>query len=381
MWMTKVFRSSKAQQLLPPLKMKQTNGIDLKQQGQQQPRLISYRQALAEAVAEEMGIDKSVFIYGIDVADHKRIFGSTVGLLEEFGPDRVFSTPLSEESLLGFGLGASINGLKPINVHIRLDFLLLAMNQLVNMVSSYRYGSDGKYKIPLVIRAVIGKGWGQAYQHSKSLQSIFAHIPGLKVIMPTTPIDAKGLLKSAIRDNNPVVFLEHRILYDVVDDVPQNLEPIEIGKGRILKEGKDITIVATSYMNVEALKAAEILAKRGIQLEIIDPRTIQPLDEELIINSVLKTGHCIVADYDWVNCGFSAEVASRVYENCFKHLKSEVTRIGFAPTPCPCTRPLENEFYPNAVDIIRSVEKKLFNPTDLSNEEFYSYENKFKGPF
>lgn len=347
----------------------------------EQYKLISYKQALSEAVAEEMRINKNVFIYGIDVADHKRIFGSTIGLLEEFGEKRVFSTPLSEEAMLGFGLGAAISGLKPINVHIRVDFLLLAMNQLINMISSYHYGCAGKYKISIVIRAVIGKGWGQAYQHSKSLQSFFAHIPGLKVIMPTTPLDAKGLLKAAIRDNNPVVFLEHRMLYDTVEELPKNLDPIEIGKGRILRTGKDVTVVATSYMNVEALKAAEILAKRGIHIEIIDPRTIYPLDEDLIINSVKKTSHCIVADYDWLNCGFSAEVATRVYEKCFNNLKSEVTRIGFAQTPCPCTRPLENEFYPNAITIIRAVEEKLLKPTDLSQEEFYNYENKFKGPF
>lgn len=345
-------------------------------------RLLSYRQALAEATSEEMERDSSVFVYGIDVADHKAIFGSTAGLVEKFGKKRVFSTPLAEEALMGFGLGAAINGLRPINVHIRLDFLLLAMNQIVNMISSYCYGSDGKVKVPIVIRAVIGKGWGQAYQHSKSLQSYFAHIPGLKVVMPTTPEDAKGLLISAIRDNNPVIFLEHRMLYDVVDDVPEKMEPIPLGKGRILRTGKDITIVATSYMNIEALKAADILKKRGIELEVIDPRTIAPLDEKLITNSVKKTGLCIVADYDWIECGFSAEVTSRIYQHCYKELKSPIVRIGYAPCPCPCARSLENEFYGNAEDIVKAAEKMLgLSPTDLSKEEFYSYENKFKGPF
>lgn len=345
-------------------------------------RLISYRQAIAEATSEEMENDPSVFIYGIDVADHKRIFGSTVGLLEKFGNQRVFSTPLAEEALMGFGLGAAISGLRPINVHIRLDFLLLAMNQLVNMISSYRYGSNGQVKIPMVIRAVIGKGWGQSYQHSKSLQSYFAHIPGLKVVMPTTPEDAKGLLISAIRDNNPVIFLEHRMLYDVVDDVPEKMDPIPLGKGRILRKGGDVTVVATSYMNIEALKAAEIMSKRGVELEIIDPRTISPLDEKLLINSVKKTGRCIVADYDWIENGFSAEVATRIYESLHKELKAPIKRIGYAPCPCPCTRTLENEFYGNAEDIVRTVEKMLnLSPADLSEDEFYSYENKFKGPF
>lgn len=347
------------------------------------PRQLSYRQAINEAIAQEMERDKSIFIYGIDVADHKRIFGSTVGLLEKFGPKRVFSTPLSEDGMLGFGLGAAINGMKPINVHIRVDFLILALNQLINMVSSFHYGSGGKLKVPFVIRAIIGKGWGQTYQHSKSLQSFFAHIPGLKVIMPTTPEDAKGLLISAIRDENPVIFLEHRMLYDVIDDIPRDLKPIPMGKSRVLRKGRDLTIVATSYMNVEALQAADILKrKQGVSIEIIDPRTIYPLDDKTIIFSVKKTGHLIVADYDWVNCGFSAEVATRVWESCYKTLKTPVDRVGFAPCPCPCTRPLENVFYPNAQTLVRLVEKKLkLKKTDLSDEVFFSYENKFKGPF
>jgi len=347
-----------------------------------QAKKISYRSAINQALYQEMERDNRIFIYGIDVADHKRIFGSTVGLLEKFGPDRVFSTPLSEEALLGFGIGAAISGLRPINVHIRVDFLLLAMNQLVNMLANYHFGSDGKLQVPLVIRAIIGKGWGQSYQHSKSLQSFFAHIPGLKVVMPTTPASAKGLLISAIRDNNPVIVLEHRMLYDVEDFVPVGSIPTPIGKGQILKKGKDITIIATSYFVVEAIRAASVLEKRGVSVEVVDPRSIFPLDENLIIKSVEKTGHLIIADYDWIFCGFSAEIATKVYEKLSKKLKSPITRLGFAPTHCPCTRPLENEFYTDAIDLIRMVEKKLkLKPTDLTDEEFYSYENKFKGPF
>ena len=278
----------------------------------------SYRDAINSAIAAEMRRDPSVFIYGIDVADHKRIYGTTKGLVEEFGDKRCFSTPLSEEALAGVGLGAAINGLRPINVHIRVDFLLLAINQIVNMISSFHYGSGGKLKVPLVIRAIIGKGWGQSYQHSKSLHSFFAHIPGLKVIMPTTPRDAKGLMISAIRDNNPVIFLEHRFLYDVVDKVGRDDEVIEIGKSKKLTVGSDLTIVATSWMNVEAKMAADILKrKHGVRIEVLDPRTIFPLDDQLIINSVRKTKHLIIADYDWLNCGFSAEVATRVYEKCY----------------------------------------------------------------
>ena len=183
-------------------------------------RAISFCDALAEATRQEMERDPSVFVYGIGVPDHKKIFGSTVGLVEQFGPDRCFDTPLCEEAMTGFGLGAAINGMRPIHIHIRLDFLLLAMNQLVNMISSFTYSTEGRVRVPMVIRAVVGRGWGQGYQHSKSLHSFFAHIPGLKVVLPTRPSDAKGLLISAIRDDNPVVFIEHRWLYWAVDDVP-----------------------------------------------------------------------------------------------------------------------------------------------------------------
>jgi acetoin:2,6-dichlorophenolindophenol oxidoreductase subunit beta len=347
-------------------------------------QILSYREAINLALSQEMERDPNVFVYGLDVPDHKSIYGSTKGLLEQFGSGRCFGTPLAEDAMTGFALGAAINGMRPVHVHIRVDFLMLAMNQIVNMISNFNYITAGKLTVPLVIRAVIGRGWGQSAQHSKSLHSLFAHIPGLKVVMPTTPNDAKGLLASAIRDDNPVIYLEHRWLYDITDEV--NTEPdslLPLGKPYSLRKGTDLTVVATSWMNVEALRAAEIMDKyHGVSLEVIDPRTIAPLDYEIIFQSVNMTGHCIVADYDWLNCGFSAEVAARVSETCFKSLKYPVARIGFSTTHCPTTRPLENKFYPNAIDIIRKTEEILkLNPADLSNEEFYTYENKFKGPF
>jgi pyruvate dehydrogenase E1 component beta subunit len=345
-------------------------------------RKTSFCEALNEAMRQEMERDPTVFVYGIGVADHKRVFGSTQGLVEQFGPDRCFDTPLCEEAMTGFGLGAAINGMRPIHIHIRVDFLLLAMNQLVNMVSTYTYSTGGKLKVPLVIRAIVGRGWGQGVHHSKSLHSYFAHIPGLKVVLPTRPIDAKGLLISAIRDNNPVIFIEHRWLYWAVGEVPESPYTIPIGEGNILRQGSDITVVATSWLNVEAMKAAEVLERNGVSVEIVDPRTIAPFDDTLVMGSVRKTGHCIVADNDWVDCGFGAQVAARVAEKCFSQLKSPIKRIGFAPTPCPTARCLENEFYPNAVDIIRAVEEKLgLDSVDLSQEDFYSHERRFKGPF
>lgn len=345
-------------------------------------RIITFEKAVNEAIFLEMKRDKRVFLFGLDVTDHKRIFGTTKGL-EIFGSERFFGTPLSEDAMTGAALGAAINGLRPIHVHIRVDFLLLAMNQLINMVATSAFGSAGKLKVPLVIRAIIGRGWGQGFQHSKSLQSVFAHIPGLKVVMPSRPYDAKGLLISAIRDDSPVIFLEHRWLYWTEGEVPVSSYTIPIGKSHNLRRGSDITIVATSWMNVEAFKAAEILSRaHGIEAEIIDVRTIYPLDDGAIVKSVIKTGHCIVADYDWEFCGFSAEVAARVAEKCFNKLKSPVTRIAFPHTFTPTTRPLENAFYPNAVTIIREVEKKLgLAKADLRSEDFYSWENRFKGPF
>lgn len=345
-------------------------------------RSLDFCGALREAMWQEMERDSTVFVYGIGVPTGERIFGSAAGLAERFGADRCFDTPLSEEAMTGFGLGAAINGMRPIHVHIRVDFLLLAMNQLVNMVSTYSYSTRGQIKAPLVIRVVVGRGWGQGYQHSKSLHSYFAHIPGLKVVLPTTPRDAKGLLISAIRDDNPVVFIEHRWLYWAVDEVPEDPFTIPLGRSNILRPGRDITIVATSWMNIEALKAAEILEREGVSVEIVDPRTISPFDDTLAVESVRKTGRCIVADNDWVDCGFGAEVAARISEKCFGQLKSPVKRIGFAATPCPTVRCLENEFYPNAADIIRAVEEKLdLKPIDLSKEDFYSHERRFKGPF
>jgi pyruvate/2-oxoglutarate/acetoin dehydrogenase E1 component len=345
-------------------------------------RKIDYCSAINEALKQEMERDSSVFVYGIGVPDHKKIFGSTEGLVEQFGPDRCFDTPLCEETMTGFALGAAINGMKPIHVHIRVDFLLLAMNQLVNMMSTYNYLTNGKTEIPIVIRAIVGRGWGQGSQHSKSLHSVFAHFPGLKVVAPTRPFDAKGMLISAIRDPNPVIFLEHRWLYWAVGEVPEESFSIPLGSGNVLRTGSDATVVATSWMNVEALKAAEILAGHGIEIEVVDPRTIAPFDDSLIVESVNKTGTCIVADSDWIECGFSAEVAARVSDKCFGKLRSPVKRIGFAHTPCPTVRCLEDEFYPNAEEIIKAVVEKLdLQPIDLSREDFYSHERKFKGPF
>jgi pyruvate dehydrogenase E1 component beta subunit len=346
-------------------------------------RTITYCEALKEATAYILEKHSNAFLYGIGVPDHTEIFGSVKGIYEQYGDRRCFDVPLCEDTLAGFGLGAALGGLTPIFINIRVDFLLLALNQLANMISSYQYMMNGSYPLPFVIRAVIGRGWGQGCQHSKSCQSIFAHIPGLKVVMPTTPSDAKGLLISACEDMNPVVFIEHRWLYWQEEEVQEGPFRSTIGEGRVLRKGKDVTIVATSWMNVETLKAADILRRKaGVDVEIVDPRTIYPLDEQIIYESVNKTHNCIVADNDWTFCGFSSEVAALVSDNCFPSLENPVKRVGFKHTPCPTARHLENEFYPNSIEIIQCVQELLdLGSIDLLDEEFYSNENRFKGPF
>src|SRR3989344_5050762 len=243
-------------------------------------KMVTDQQAINQAQIQAMEKNRTVFVYGLDVADHKRTYGTGANLVEKFGTERCFSPPLSEEAMMGMGIGAALNGMRPINVHIRVDFLLLAMNQLINIASTACYGSEGKLSVPLVVRAVIGRGWGQGFQHSKSLQSVFAHIPGLKVVMPTTPYDAKGLLISAIEDNNPVLILEHRLLYWQKGRVPEEPFTVPLGQANVLRPGTDITIAATSWMNVEAYTAARIMEKRSVDVEIIDIRSIAPLDDK-----------------------------------------------------------------------------------------------------
>lgn len=342
---------------------------------------MTYRQALASALADEMQADPDVFVFGLDVPDHKRIFGSTAGLVERFGDARCFGTPLSEDAMTGVAIGAAISGLRPVHVHIRADFLLLAMNQLINMASNLRYLSGGQLSIPLVIRAIIGRGWGQSAQHSKALHGVLAHFPGLKVIMPATPQDAYSLTRAAIRDNNPVITFEHRWLYDVAG--PVDVAQVgTIGEALVRRQGHDLTIISTSWMTVEAVRAAEVLETLGVSTEVVDVRSAAPLDLATMIASVRKTRRCIVADYDWLMAGLSAEIAAELGRACFGELRAPIERIGHVPVPCPTTRPLENLFYPSAVEIIRAAEQMMGRqPAALDHETFFSYERNFKGPF
>ena len=343
---------------------------------------LTYCEAINKALHIEMEADPNVFVYGIGVPDKVKIFGSTAGLLERFGDKRCFDTPLSEDAMTGLALGAAVSGLRPVHIHIRVDFLLLALNQLINMISSFTYGSGGVIPVPLVIRAIIGRGWGQGYQHSKSLISYFTHIPGLVVIAPSSPSDALGLLRASIQSNSPVIFLEHRWLYWAKEKIHDEHPVVEIGRGKVVRKGLDITIVAISWMVVESIQAANLLCKVGIDVEIIDPRTLRPLDVDLILRSVSKTKRLLVADCDWINSGFSSEILSVVSENLLGEMIAPPIRVGFSDAPCPTVRVLEDEFYPNAGKIVNLVENMFCKKiTNFDGVKFYSHENKFKGPF
>ena len=348
-------------------------------------RLLSYPAALQEAVDQEMERDERVFTFGLDVDDHVAIQGSTRGLLEKYGPERVFSTPLSEDSMTGFAVGAAMAGMRPIHVHIRQDFLLLCMNQLVNMAAKTHYMYGGVVKVPLVVRAIIGKSWGQGPQHSQALYSLFAHIPGLKVAAPSNASDAKGCMIAAIRDDNPVIFNEHRMLYYTEAYVPEDPFEIKPGKARVSAEGDDVTLVGISNMVVECLRARELLAEKGISAEVIDPIWLKPLDMETIITSVSKTGRLLVVDNAWTVCGMSAEILASIAETRNLSNSMQLQRMGFAPTTCPTSPTIEEKFYPSPATIASKV-YSLINPVAQPwqpdpEKAKLAYQSQFKGPF
>ncbi|MCK4821367.1 alpha-ketoacid dehydrogenase subunit beta [bacterium] len=345
-------------------------------------RILNYPQAIREALEQEMARDPSVIIFGQGVDDPKRILGTTAGLLEEFGRERVFDTPLSEDGMTGIAIGAALGGLRPIHTHIRMDFMLLAMNQIVNMAGKMRYMFGGQVFVPLVIRSMIGKSWGQGPQHSQSIYPLFMNIPGLKIVAPSTPYDAKGCLISAVRDDNPVIFIEHRLLYYQNSHVPKKSYTTPFGKARVLAQGKDITLVGVSQMAVECLRARKYLREVNVDAEVIDPVSLSPLDVETIANSASRTRRIIIVDNAWVKCGLGAEVIASFVEKEI-HKDVAVRRMGFAFVPCPTTPVLEEQFYPSAKKIasqayrmVRGNRKSWIPKAELEIEEV-----EFKGPF
>ncbi|MBI3408016.1 MAG: alpha-ketoacid dehydrogenase subunit beta [Planctomycetes bacterium] len=346
-------------------------------------RTLSYVEALREATDFEMARHESVVVFGLDVDDPKAIQGTTRGLAEKYGPERVFGTPLSEDAMTGAAIGMALAGLRPIHVHIRMDFLMLAMNQLVNVAAKCHYMYGGRVHVPLVVRAMIGKSWGQGAQHSQGLYSFFMHVPGFKVVAPATPYDAKGCLAAAVRDDNPVLYVEHRHLHFTHGLVPEESYLVRPGKARITAHGSDITLVGISAMQTECLAARHYLTTAGIDAEVIDPIWLSPLDIDTIADSVERTGRLLVVDNGWIACGAGSEIVAAIAERLMGVRDLRVQRMGFAPVTCPTTRCLEDLFYPNGRTIAAAA-RDLVEGTKtgwVPDEEPKLAKLEFKGPF
>lgn len=318
-------------------------------------RKLSYAQAINETLRQIMRENEKVFLIGQGVTSPWYVGTTTVGLIDEFGHKRIIDTPVSESGITGAAVGAALAGMRPVVVHPRMDFMYYAMDQIANHAANYHYMFGGKVNVPITIWGIINRGGEQAAQHSQALQAIFTHIPGIKVVMPSTPYDVKGLLIASIKDNNPVLFIDDRWLYNLVEEVPEEMYTVPIGKGIIRKKGKDITVVATSYMANEAIKAAISLEKDGIKVEVIDIRTLKPIDKTLIFDSIKKTGRLIIVDGAWKTCGVAAEISALVSENVFEYLKSPILRLTLPDIPAPASSILEREYYINEMDIIKAI--------------------------
>jgi pyruvate/2-oxoglutarate/acetoin dehydrogenase E1 component len=320
---------------------------------------MTFAQALNHAHKLEMQRDANIYVAGEDVGVYGGIFGVTGGLLDQFGDKRVRDTPITESAIVGTAVGAAAAGLRPVIELMFVDFIGVALDQLYNQAAKMKYMFGGKAKLPITLRTTCGAGMGAAAQHSQCLEAWFMHIPGLKVVMPSTPYDAKGLLISAIRDDNPVVFIEHKMLYGTQGEVPEDSYVVPLGKADIKREGKDTTVVATAMMVGRALSAAEKLAADGISLEVVDPRTLSPLDEETILNSVKKTHRLLIVHEEVKFAGSGAEIAAMVAEKAFDYLDAPIVRVGAPFTPVPFSPALEQEFIPSEEKIIQAAKKMM----------------------
>lgn len=321
-------------------------------------REITYLEAVREALSQEMRNNEDVFILGEDIGLYGGAFGVTRGMFDEFGPERIRNTPISESAIAGCAVGAALTGMRPVLELQFSDFITIAMDQMVNQAAKSRYMFGGKGKVPMVLRTPGGSGTGAAAQHSQSLEAWTAHIPGLKVVQPSNAYDAKGLLKAAMDDDNPVIFYEHKLAYKTSCDVPEEQYSIPLGVADVKREGKDVTIVATSYMVHKALEAAQQLEKDGIDVEVVDPRTLVPLDTETIIKSVKKTGRLIVAHEAVKRGGFGGEIASVIAESeAFDYLDAPIKRLGGKEVPIPYNPKLEKAATPQVEDIIEAVKE------------------------
>jgi acetoin:2,6-dichlorophenolindophenol oxidoreductase subunit beta len=325
-------------------------------------RLITYSNALNEALREEMVRDKSVFVLGEEIGvwgDGGGVFGVTKGLAKEFGRSRVRDSPISEEGIVAVGVGAAATGMRPVVELMYGDFLPLAMEPLVNQAAKMRYMFGGQAQVPMVLRSNVGAGGGKAAQHSQSLETWIMHVPGVKLAMPSTPYDAKGLLKTAIRDNNPVVFLEHKLLYFTKEVVPREDYTVPFGVARIRRPGKDVTVVAMQAMLNKALLAAQKLALEGIEVEVIDPRTLVPLDIESIVESVRRTNRLLICHEAVERAGWAGEVAMQVVEHAFDFLDAPIVRVCGKNVPMPYSASLENMVIPNEEDLVSAIRQMI----------------------
>jgi acetoin:2,6-dichlorophenolindophenol oxidoreductase subunit beta len=320
---------------------------------------LSYREAVRDALSTAMRQDEDVFIMGEDIAEMGGSMGVTQGMLDEFGPERVRNTPISEAAIVGTGIGAAMQGMRPVVEIMYEDFLTLSAEQVINQAAKHRYMSGGQVKVPLTIRTQGGAGWSPGAQHAQQLEAWFVHIPGLKVVFASTPTDVRGLLYSSIYEDNPVIFFEHRTLYGIKEEVPEKLEPIPLGEARIQREGEDVTVVATGRLVHEALAAAEQAEERGVSVEVVDPRTLQPLDEATIVDSVKKTNRAVVAHEAVTRMGFGAEVAAIVQYQAFDWLDAPIERVGAKFTPLPFAPVMEEWVIPHADDVLQAVLKTV----------------------
>ncbi len=318
-------------------------------------RRLTYSLAINEALHQAMERDDSVLLIGQGVKSPWYVGNTAKDLIARFGEKRVIDTPVSENAMTGAAVGASLAGMRAVVVHPRMDFMLYAFDPIVNEAANWFYMNGGRLPVPVVFWGVINRGSEQAAQHSQALHAMFSHVPGLKVVMPSTPYDAKGLMAAAIEDDNPVVFVDDRWLYNMEGDVPEEMYSVPIGKGAVRKEGSDISIIATSYMVVESLKAAEELDRHKIDVEVVDLRTVKPLDVGMILKSVKKTGRTVVVDSGWKTCGLAAEVSAVIAEHDIRMLKSPIRRITLPDIPAPASRSLERKYYTNASDIVETV--------------------------
>jgi pyruvate dehydrogenase E1 component beta subunit len=328
-------------------------------------RQLTFSEALREGIDVAMERDDSVYLMGLGVPDPVGVFGTTLDLHKKYGTQRVLDMPIAENAMTGVAIGSCLVGLRPVMTHMRLEFAMTAIDQICNQAAKWHYMFGGRSKVPMTIRMIVGRGWGQGPQHSQSLHAWFSHIPGLKVVAPSTPFDAKGLLIASIEDDSPIVFIEHRWLYQIRGPVPDGYYRVPLGKARRVREGRDVTIVGLSYATLDAVKAATMLAAEGIDAEVIDLRTLSPRDNQTVLDSVRKTGRLVVVDQGPLTCGYAGDVVASVIDSAFGDLMAAPVRVTLPDSPTPTTRSLSNYFYPQPQHVVAAARRTLGLPYDL----------------